>query len=92
MTTTYYTLKVYGPNTGGRFGPADIYRVADPSSIIDLDGVLNFRTPPTPATDSTEHLGRTYPGAPATNGSLVTYARGQWTKTVLTEKIEEDPS
>jgi hypothetical protein len=84
-------LKVYGPNTGGRFGPADVYLIDDPSTIGETaSGRLTFRTVPTEGTPDEEFNGRTIPGRKATRGSWALYARGEWTRFVLTDIVEED--
>lgn len=86
-----YRVKVYGKSVTGPFG-ADVYEIASPADVKDLDGVLLITTVPfagAPAVESDDGRVKRAARKP-TRGSQVAYPRGGWTKSVVTDYIDEE--
>lgn len=83
-----YRAKIEGPSVTSSFG-VDIFEIANPDSVQDIDGVLVVTTLPTPAVPAAEVLGRRYAARKATHGSQVCYPRGGWTKVTITDYVDD---
>lgn len=85
-----YRVKVYGPEPSRSHFGTDVYVVDSPADVSDVDGVLLIKTPPTPFVKGEDSPSRKIPDRKATRGSQVCYARGTWTKVVVTDYIDNN--
>lgn len=88
-----YRVKIVGPSTRNSVFNADIFEIAGPSSVQEVDGILVIQTLPYPGRPAEAPTPGGRPGRAArraTRGSHVCYPRGGWDKVTITDYIEED--
>lgn len=85
-----YRVKISGPNISGPFG-VDILEIEDPSAVQVEDGNLLIRTKPYSGAPAVEGPSGTIRARRrATRGSLVVYPEGAWSKSVITDFVDDE--
>lgn len=79
-----YRLRVQGPGARGPMGGGDFHIIANPTDVIEKEGLLIVNALGRTFPDGHPRAGRTYPDY------QTTYARGAWTSITITE-IQEEP-